>query len=223
LTEESLEHRKWNEVKAEIGNESITLGPYFSYQFRHSPRHVLFSLSRYKFAAKLLGNGKELLEVGCSEGLGTLILGENAKTVVAIDIDNTAIENAAQNFASEKMRFIQADFLNANLGVFDGVVSFDVIEHIYPENEQKFFNSITLHLKPFGVCIIGTPNLTADCYASKVAKKGHVNMYDWERLYQTIERYFHQVFIFSANDEMIHTGFYPMAHYLIGVGIGKKM
>ena len=29
-------------------------------------------------------------------------------------------------------------------------------------------------------------------------------------------------FIFSMNDEIVHTGFYPMAHYLFGIGIGVR-
>jgi hypothetical protein len=28
------------------------------------------------------------------------------------------------------------------------------------------------------------------------------------------EQYFSRVFVFSMNDEVVHTGFYPMAQYL---------
>ena len=28
-------------------------------------------------------------------------------------------------------------------------------------------------------------------------------------------RYFHDVFIFSMNDEVVHTGYHKMAHYLL--------
>jgi len=56
-----------------------------------------------------------------------------------------------------------------------------------------------------------------------MSQLGHINTYDWQRLLKIMEQYFYQVFLFSANDEMIHTGFYPMAHYLIGVGIGKRI
>ena len=35
-------------------------------------------------------------------------------------------------------------------------------------------------------------------------------------------RYFHNVFVFSMNGEIIHTGYYRMAHYLFGMGIGLK-
>ena len=37
-----------------------------------------------------------------------------------------------------------------------------------------------------------------------------------------IEGYFNNVFIFSMNDEVVHTGFFPMAQYLIAVCCSKK-
>jgi hypothetical protein len=33
---------------------------------------------------------------------------------------------------------------------------------------------------------------------------------------------FHNVFVFSMNDEVVHTGFHQMAHYVIGLGCGVK-
>ena len=35
-------------------------------------------------------------------------------------------------------------------------------------------------------------------------------------------RHFHEVFIFSMNDEVVHTGFYPLAHYLFALCVGKR-
>ena len=34
---------------------------------------------------------------------------------------------------------------------------------------------------------------------------------------------FHNVFIFGVNDEVVHTGFIKMAHYLIGMGCYRKV
>lgn len=216
------ELNKWTEVKKHLKDERITLGPYFSYQLRNTPRRILFALSRYKFAAKLIGEEKSVLEVGCSEGLGTVLLAEFNNQIVGIDIDSEAIEEANRTFANAKIQFRCIDILGSKIGDFNGIVSFDVIEHIFPENENLFFKSLLNNLNENGICIIGTPNVTADVYASETSRMGHVNMYSWDRLKFSLERYFKQVLIFSSNDEMIHTGFYPMAHYLIGVGIGKK-
>ncbi len=216
------ELNKWQTVKDYIGTKKVSFGPYFSYQFLNTPRRILFTLSHYKFAAKIIGEGKDVLEVGCSEGLGTLLLAEFANKVTGVDIDKDAIKEAKKNFASRKIRFRRLNFLNSRLGKFDAFASFDVIEHIYPENEDIFFKSICNSLTKDGICIIGTPNETSDQYASEVTKLGHVNLYSWEKLRNKMRCYFKNVMIFSANDEIVHTGFYPMAHYLIAVGINKK-
>jgi len=213
---------RWDETKKLMGKERIELGPHYTYVLKHFPRRLIFVLSHYKFAAKLIGDGKYVLEVGCSEGLGTVVLGESAKRVVGIDFDTDAIEEALHSFGSDKIEFRAQDFLAGQIDIFDAVVALDVIEHIYKEHEADFLMSVCANMSPYGVCIIGTPNMTADVYASATSKLGHVNLYTWDRLKSTMEKYFHQVLLFSANDEIIHTGFYPMAHYLIAVGICKK-
>lgn len=222
MKKRSNELNRWKRVKDYIGNDEVRFGPYFSYQIRHTPRRVLYTLSHYKFAAKLIGEKKTVLEVGCSEGLGTVLLAEFSERVVGVDIDKEAIREAQRNFAGDKIEFRAANFLGTRIGRFDAFVSFDVIEHIYPRNEKQFFKSVCDNLKKESICIIGTPNKTSHKYASKVTRIGHVNLYDWEELRGALAKYFHHVFIFSANDELIHTGFYPMAHYLMGVGVGKR-
>ncbi|MDD2654823.1 MAG: class I SAM-dependent methyltransferase [Candidatus Omnitrophica bacterium] len=219
----SKEEAKWNEAKSYMGNKRITLGPHYSYILRDLPRRLVFILSHYKFAAKIIGEGKTVLEVGCSEGFGTAILAEATKKVVGIDLDGKAIKEARRSFRSEKIEFKTIDFLGAKrIGSFDAIVAFDVIEHIYPENEEIFLKNICKNLNQYGICVIGTPNKTAEQYASPTSKISHINLYTWDRLKEAVEKYFHQVFIFSANDEIVHTGFYPMAHYLIAVGITKR-
>ncbi|MGE5421656.1 MAG: class I SAM-dependent methyltransferase, partial [Ignavibacteriales bacterium] len=79
---------RWEQVRENHTVDCVTLGPFVSYQLRKTPRRLIFVLSRYKFAAKLIGENKRILEVGSSEGLGAVILGEFAEKVVGIDIDH---------------------------------------------------------------------------------------------------------------------------------------
>ena len=37
-----------------------------------------------------------------------------------------------------------------------------------------------------------------------------------------MQRHFHNVFLFSMNDEVVHTGFSPMAHYLLALCCTKR-
>jgi hypothetical protein len=37
-----------------------------------------------------------------------------------------------------------------------------------------------------------------------------------------MERYFHTVCVFSMNDEVVYTGFYPVAHYLLTAACHRR-
>jgi hypothetical protein len=37
-----------------------------------------------------------------------------------------------------------------------------------------------------------------------------------------LARHFHNVFVFSMNDEVVHTGFYPMAQYLFALCTDRR-
>jgi 2-polyprenyl-3-methyl-5-hydroxy-6-metoxy-1,4-benzoquinol methylase len=214
----------WQKVKENIANRELTLGPYFSRQLLVDPKHVLFTLSRYKFAAKLLGDAPKLdvLELGCNEGFGSLLLSSFAKKVVAVDFDEKALAWAAANFRIKNLAFKHKDFLKEKIGKFDTVIAIDVIEHVRKSQENIFLKNICDNLKGSGFCIIGTPNITASKYACKASKIGHVNLYDAQRLKNLFLKRFSNVFIFGMNDEVIHTGFYPMCHFMFVLACNKK-
>lgn len=215
----------WDEIRDMIKDQDISLGPYFGHQVRHSPRHLLFTLSRYKFAAKMLPPNKRLkvLEIGCSEGIGSVMLSEPGHYITATDIDSEAIECAKKNLERDNIQFLNKNILKTNkIGQFDFAVSLDVIEHIQPSEEDQFFNSIINNLTRKGGCIIGTPNETANQYASKASQLGHINLYTYDRLIESMQKYFEHVFCFGMNDEIVHTGFPAMCHYLMAIGCVPK-
>jgi 2-polyprenyl-3-methyl-5-hydroxy-6-metoxy-1,4-benzoquinol methylase len=216
------EKKVWDKVKAVLGDRRITLGNHWSYNLYNDPKRLAFVLSRYKFAAKMASKGKSILELGCSEGIGAPILSEFARDYTGVDMDGEAIETARGNWDPEKTRFIEDDFLGKRYGRFDAAVSLDVVEHIVRKKERSFFMSLYDNLKDDGIAIVGTPNRASAAYASKASRLGHVNLFDGDRLIKTMQKYFRTVFIFGMNDEMVHTGFLPMAHYLLCVGCGKN-
>jgi 2-polyprenyl-3-methyl-5-hydroxy-6-metoxy-1,4-benzoquinol methylase len=216
------EGERWAGVKTLLNAERLMLGPYFSYIARNTPRRMLHLLSYYKFAAKMIGPGKRVLEVGCSEGFGSMLLAESATEVLAIDLDAEAIAVANATVATEKLRFAVADVLADTLGRFDAAVSLDVIEHIYPDHEDAFVAAIAAALHDHGVLIVGTPNIVSDQFASAVSREGHVNLFSAERLSELMLQHFHNVFSFSGNDEMVHTGFSKLAHYLLVVCVDPR-
>lgn len=147
--EPSREPEQWQRVKSFIGNEQVTLGPYFSFIVRKSPRRLLHLLSYYKFAAKMIGPGKRVLDVGCrSEGFGTILLAEQAASCLGVDLDNAAIDAANASVASDRLKFAVMDVLASDPGRFDAVVTFDVIEHIFQANEDAFVARLAGVLEP---------------------------------------------------------------------------
>ena len=51
-----------------------TLGLMTNQAWEDDPRHLLFTLSRYKFVAKMLSGANHVLEVGCADAFGTRIV-----------------------------------------------------------------------------------------------------------------------------------------------------
>lgn len=216
------ERDAWENTKALLLNHKMSFGRHWSFNFRNDPKRLAFVLSRYKFAAKMACKTGNILELGCSEGIGSTILGEFAQSYTGIDLDESAIQTALQNRISDKFRFICDDFMGKKYGEFDAVVSLDVIEHIYKEFQDLYFETAMQNLSENGILVIGTPNVTSDQYASPASKLGHVNLFSQERLLQEMKRYFHQVFPFGMNDEVMHTGFSEMSHYIFCIGCHRK-
>lgn len=221
MTEPTPEKQAWDQVKGMLGHERLTLGRHWSFNLRNDPKRFAFVLSRYKLAAKLACKGRRVLELGCSEGLGAAILGEHATSYTGVDLDGEAIEVAKKNFPQHT--FVHGDALSGEvLGEFDTVVSMDVIEHIEPAKEPLFFDAVLRNLHGDGLAVIGTPNITSAPYASAMSNAGHVNLFSADRLHAAMQQRFTWVFPFGMNDEVVHTGYAPMCHFLISLGCRKK-
>lgn len=216
------EQQLWSRVTDMLGDGHIRLGRHWSYNLRNDPKRLGFVLARYKFAARMLGKDRHIFEMGCSEGIGCPILAETARLYYGVDLDEPAIATAQQNWASPTRQFVCDDFLGKKYGTFDAVVSLDVIEHIHVDYEDLFMQTMFDNLGPDGIGVIGTPNVTSSAYASAASQRGHINLYDSDRLAAALHKVFHNVFRFGMNDEVAHTGFAPMSHYLIHVGCYKR-
>jgi 2-polyprenyl-3-methyl-5-hydroxy-6-metoxy-1,4-benzoquinol methylase len=200
------------------------LGLMSSQVWRDDPRRLLFVLARYKFVAKMFTGLRRVLEVGCADAFGTRLVRQEVPEVVATDFDPVFIQrNQAQPSSRWPVEFRVHDFLAGPLAEgFDGVYAVDVIEHIPAEQELRFLDHLAASLHPQGICLLGTPSLESQAYASPPSKAGHVNCKDGPGLRRLMSARFHNVFLFSMNDEVVHTGFTPMAHYLWALGCQRK-
>jgi cyclopropane fatty-acyl-phospholipid synthase-like methyltransferase len=200
------------------------IGVATAYSWRYDPRRILFMLSRYKFVAKMFEGYEKVLEVGCGDGFGTRIVSQSVGNVVGIDFDPDYLESARATACElYPIEFIEHDLLSAPFeGVFDGVFALDVLEHIEPEREDLFLRHSLAGLKNDGACIIGMPSLESQVYASEGARRGHVNCMEQQQLKALMEKYFVNVFMFSANDEIVHTGYSKLAHYFFALCCSKR-
>jgi SAM-dependent methyltransferase len=192
--------------------------------WHQDPRRLLFLLSRYKFVAKMLSGKSSVLEVGCGDAFGTRMVLQSVGTICAIDFDPIFVRDVNERMDQQwKFECKVHDILDGPLtGPFDAAYSLDVMEHIPPNQEGKFLSHITQSLAADGVLIIGMPSLESQVYGHPASKEGHVNCKDEAAFRNLMLRYFANVFIFSMNDEVVHTGFYPMAHYLFALCVSPR-
>jgi len=187
-----------------------------SQMWRDDPRRLGIFLARYKFVAKMFSGMNRVLEVGCADGFGTRVVRQEVQEVVATDFDPVFVtRNQARPHGKWNISYRVHDMLAGPLAEnFDAVYAVDVVEHIPTQDEDRFVNHLATSLHAQGVCLVGTPSLESQAYASAPSKAGHVNCKTAVTLKELMQRRFYNVFIFSMNDEMVHTGFPALAHYL---------
>jgi 2-polyprenyl-3-methyl-5-hydroxy-6-metoxy-1,4-benzoquinol methylase len=185
------------------------------YALDDDPKRLAFTFSRYKFVARMLEGKKRVLEVGFGDGIASRIVRQHVGELDAIDADPLSVDEA--NFSRSShwpIQFSQADILARPLPGYDAAFCLDVFEHIVDEDRL---------LENLRACaplvLVGSPSKESQKYASKLSIEGHVNCKSGYELKASMQRYWKHVFLFSMNDEVVHTGFYPMAHYLIAMGV----
>lgn len=200
------------------------LGIMANQSWQEDPKRFLFTLSRYKFVAKMFEGFENVLEVGCGDAFASRIVQQHVNKITVSDFDPVFISDVNRRMNSAwPLKTVVHDFIRGPLVLnFDGVYCLDVFEHINAKFEDIFLLNIKLSLQENGVLIVGMPSLESQKYASAASRLGHVNCKTGEQLKLTLGNHFKNVFLFSMNDEVVHTGFSPMANYRIAICTGKK-
>ena len=113
-------------------------------------------IARYTFASRFT-SGRRVLDVGCGVGYGAQYLAQNgARSVIAFDLSEEAIDHARQYYAHPNVEFITASATDFDFGRrFEVVTCFELIEHVQEQNQV--LRLIANALEDDGVLIMSTP------------------------------------------------------------------
>jgi 2-polyprenyl-3-methyl-5-hydroxy-6-metoxy-1,4-benzoquinol methylase len=210
------------DVRERVG--TARLGLMNNQVWHEDPRRFVFTMARYKFVSKMLSGRRNVLEVGCGDAFCSRIVKQEVARLTVTDYDPLFIRDIQERMDPRwPMEAKVVDVLAGPVeGEYDAAYSLDVLEHIPPEREDAFLGNLLAALTPHAALIVGMPSLESQAYASPPSRAGHVNCKTAPDLKAVMQRHFHNVFIFSMNDEVVHTGYHKMAHYLLALCCGKR-
>ncbi len=139
--------------------------------------------------------GKEVLDAGCGDGLGTRIMAEVAAAVQGIDLDTEEIGRLAADTSPPNCTFAVMDcqsltFASAS---FDVVASCAVLEYL--EEPDQFFAEAARVLRPKGTLVCATKNLALSLKRTEEQPlyQNHLQEFDVEGLRGALARFFTEV------------------------------
>lgn len=114
-------------------------------------------LAAYLYA-RGLARDRDVLDAGCGEGFGTVLLAETARRVLGIDYSEAAVAAARAAYRLPNLEFRPLDVYKLpGLDLrFDLVTNFQVIEHL--PDPARFLTAVRATLKADGVLMLTTPN-----------------------------------------------------------------
>ncbi len=127
--------------------------------------------------------GRDVLDVGCNTGYGTIRFAPVAGRVVGVDVSPLAIEAARERALDGRPEFIQTSGFELPFpaGSFDLVTSFQVLEHV--PDATAFLRELARVLRPGGIVILATPNAATRLYPGMTPwNRFHVHEYRADEL-----------------------------------------
>lgn len=146
-------------------------------------RHI----QRYEYACRRLPPFSRVLDVGCSNGYGSMILSRRAN-VFAFDNCARAIMDAEANFGGPKIEFQTADILDETLWeglgfhVFDGICCFEVLEHL-PSGQEGIMYRLWQAVMMTGLVFVSIPENHPD-------RKWHKRIFSKDEIETLLFKYF---------------------------------
>jgi len=159
---------------------------------------------RYFWIGQILKGQKNILDMGCGTGYGVWYLASRGHEVMGYDPSEKAIRWAKKHFEHQNVLFTSSIW---DLGKFDAICSFEVIEHVGETGSKQRDNWVELvcsRLKEGGKFIVSTPNCAEDAIHTYLSRHGYQlkhNPYHHEmtneELMSLLSRYFNKVKLYG--------------------------
>lgn len=162
---------------------------------------------RYQFAKNFVAD-KVVLDAACGEGYGSNLLAKTAKKVYGLDLDEKTVRAAQNKYGNERLNYVAGSIAELPFAenTFDVIVSYETIEHVNGELQEKFLEEIERVLKPDGLLIMSTPNKAVYTDLVKGENKFHIKEFYVEEYRNFLAKKFKNIEQFCQ---------YPMVGYYI--------
>ena len=145
------------------------------------------------FHAREIARDRDVLDAGCGEGFGTVLLAETARSVLGVDYSAAAVAVARASHRRANLDFRQVEVhALATLGRRFGLITnFQVIEHL--PDPARFLTIARDTLAEDGLLLLTTPNRLTSVSENPV----HVREYSADELRQLLAPMFARVELHS--------------------------
>ncbi len=174
----------WDQAKELLGDYRVTYSDNKKFDFISDPESLILHLTKCKFAMRMATNKRSVLELGCEIGVGASVLGEMATSYLGIDTNRDHIEIAKKNFSDSKYQFQCADYFQKKFGVFESIITFDVLDPLAITEKKTFLDTIFEQLAPKGLLVLGSSS---------------------SDIKELLDQKFFQVWHFGMTGEIVHT------------------
>ncbi|HII05865.1 MAG TPA: class I SAM-dependent methyltransferase [Methanotrichaceae archaeon] len=139
-----------------IGHSGERINPS---EFKSTVEYLIYlrHLFAYEHATEVFSKEDIILEIGCGEGYGTSFISKKVKMIVSLDVDLKTLKKAKEKYGpSCNFILYNGTDLPIKSNKFDGVISFQVIEHV--QDDSKYILEVYRVLKKCSVFLCTTPN-----------------------------------------------------------------
>lgn len=203
LVSEKVVDRNMDKKKQNLKKEEYIL-PFTGERFipDMSEKYIVAEhYQRYNAVLNIV-KGKKVLDAACGAGYGTALMASVAEEVTGIDISSEAISFANHRYSDiRNARYLEASIaeLPFSDNTFDVIISFETIEHVDEDLQNKFLKEIKRCLKDDGILVMSSPD-----------KRTYSDLPGFNNEFHVKEFYFDEF------DAFLHREFKYVEHYLQG-------